>query len=62
MAARFKQARTRRREWMEERRRSEWLRPNEDMDGVRQAGNVMGQMLGFGKPRPKRERKQRDRD
>lgn len=62
MAERLKAARKNRREWMEQRLRSDWLRPEEDMEGVRQASNVMGMMLGFGKPRPKREKKERDVD
>jgi hypothetical protein len=62
MTERLKAARKNRREWMKQRLRSDWLRPEEDMEGVRQASNVIGMMLGFGKPRPKREKKERDVD
>jgi prephenate dehydrogenase len=59
VAARLEAARERRATWIEERRRADWLAPQDDMEGVRQAGNIMGQMFGLGKPRPKREKKPR---
>jgi prephenate dehydrogenase len=60
LKAKLKKARKGRGEWIEERRRADWLRPDEDMEGVRQAGNILGAMFGFAKPRPKREKKERD--
>jgi hypothetical protein len=60
MAERLEAARERRATWIEERRRAEWLTPQvDDMEGVRSAGNIMGQMFGLGKPRPKRDKKPR---
>jgi prephenate dehydrogenase len=60
MAERLEAARERRATWIGERRRAEWLTPQmDDMEGVRSAGNIMGQMFGLGKPRPKRDKKPR---